>query len=38
MNLFPLLEGGKIWLIKLIPQPQNGHGLIIGYIADAGDL
>jgi len=38
MNLCPLPEGGKIWPIKPIPQPRNGHGLIIGFMANAGDL
>jgi hypothetical protein len=33
-----LLDGGYICLIKSIAQPLNGHGLIIGFIADAGTL
>jgi hypothetical protein len=37
-SFYRLLEGGKIWPIRSIPQPRNGHGLIIGFIAKAGDL
>jgi hypothetical protein len=37
-NLCPLLDGGFIWPIKSIPHPLNGHGLIIGFRADAGTL
>jgi hypothetical protein len=38
INLCPLLEGGKIWPIRSILQPRNGHGLIIGFMADPSDF
>jgi hypothetical protein len=36
--LCPLLDDGKIWPIKSIHQPLNGHGFTIGFMADARDF
>jgi hypothetical protein len=36
MNWGPLLDGGLILPIMSMPQPLNGHGLIMGFITNAG--
>jgi hypothetical protein len=38
INWWPLMDGGLILPIMSMPQPLNGHGLMVGFTTDAGTI